>query len=48
MRGGWWGWWAKWVKGSKGTYRLPGIKQISDREVMYRMATIVNNTVLHI
>ena len=41
---GGWTKWVEWVK--RGTF--PATKCISNGDVMYRMVTIVNNTVLHI
>ena len=41
------GWeWMKWVKGVK-MYKLP-VDKISPGDLMYSMATIDNNTILHV
>ena len=34
--------WAEWVMAVK-RYKLPGIRLISARDIMYSMATVVNN-----
>ena len=39
-----WGMWEKWINGVK-RYKLPVIKQVSLEDIMYSMATVVNNIV---